>query len=121
MRCGSPERFVAAAIVRLAAPATDAEATSAEAGGLEFVPAVVDADSACSRVVASRTWLNRSAVSLFAVLADHARCLLDSVRRSLICLLFRTWILKSSIRLPDFNCATSQRGCLPRPAQVSDG
>ncbi len=53
--------------------------------------------------------------------ADHARCLLDSARRSLIGLLFRTWILKSSIRPPDFNCATSQRGCLPRPAQVSDG
>jgi len=30
-------------------------------------------------------------------------------------------ILKSSIRLPDRNCSTSQRGCLPRPAQVSDG
>ena len=28
-------------------------------------------------------------------------------------------ILKSSIRLPNLNCATSQRGCLPRPAQVS--
>ena len=28
---------------------------------------------------------------------------------------------KSSIRLPDFNCAVSQRGVLPRPAQVSDG
>jgi hypothetical protein len=40
---------------------------------------------------------------------------------SLICLFFRTRILKSSIRLPDLNCATSQRGCLPRPAQVSDG
>ena len=59
--------------------------------------------------------------SLFCDAADHARCLLDSARRSLICLLFRTWILKSSIRLPDFNCATSQRGRLPRPAQVSDG
>jgi transposase-like protein len=47
----------------------DAEATSAEAGGLEFVPAVVDADRpavASSRHVV--TWLNRSAVSLFAVL-----------------------------------------------------
>jgi len=30
-------------------------------------------------------------------------------------------ILKSSICLPERNCATSQRGCLPRPAQVSDG
>src|SRR5206468_5729335 len=30
-------------------------------------------------------------------------------------------ILKSSIRLPDFSCAASQRGFLPRPAQVSDG
>ena len=30
-------------------------------------------------------------------------------------------IRKSSIRLPDFNCAASQRGFLPRPAQVSDG
>ena len=30
-------------------------------------------------------------------------------------------ILKSSIRLPDPNFATSQRGCLPRPAQVSEG
>jgi hypothetical protein len=30
-------------------------------------------------------------------------------------------IRKSSIRLPDFNCAVSQRGVLPRPAQVSDG
>jgi hypothetical protein len=30
-------------------------------------------------------------------------------------------ILKSSIRLPERNCATSQRGCLPRPAQVSNG
>ena len=27
----------------------------------------------------------------------------------------------SSIRLPDFNCLTSQRGRLPRPAQVSEG
>jgi two-component system, NarL family, nitrate/nitrite response regulator NarL len=35
--------------------------------------------------------------------------------------LFRTWIVKSSIRFPELNCATSQRGCLPRPAQVSDG
>ena len=64
--------------------------------------------------------------------ADHARCLPDFARRSSICaahrglaicdaVLFRGWILKSSIRLPDFNCATSQRGCLPRPAQVSEG
>jgi len=30
-------------------------------------------------------------------------------------------ILKSSIRLPDPSCATNQRGCLPRPAQVSEG
>jgi hypothetical protein len=30
-------------------------------------------------------------------------------------------IRKSSIRLPDFRCAVSQRGVLPRPAQVSDG
>ena len=30
-------------------------------------------------------------------------------------------IRKSSIRLPDFDCATSQRGHLPRPAQVADG
>ena len=30
-------------------------------------------------------------------------------------------ILKSSIGLPDFNSALSQRGRLPRPAQVSDG
>ena len=30
-------------------------------------------------------------------------------------------ILKSSIRLPESNFATSQRGCLPRPAQVSEG
>ena len=30
-------------------------------------------------------------------------------------------ILKSSIRLPEPNFATSQRGCLPRPAQVSEG
>ena len=30
-------------------------------------------------------------------------------------------IRKSSIRLPDFNFAASQRGVLPRPAQVSDG
>jgi hypothetical protein len=30
-------------------------------------------------------------------------------------------ILKSSIRLPERNCSTSHRGCLPRPAQVSDG
>ena len=30
-------------------------------------------------------------------------------------------ILKSSIRLPEPNFTTSQRGCLPRPAQVSDG
>jgi hypothetical protein len=30
-------------------------------------------------------------------------------------------ILKSSIRLPEPNCAASQRGCLPRPAQVSEG
>jgi hypothetical protein len=29
-------------------------------------------------------------------------------------------ILKSSIRLPNANCATSQRGRLPRPAQVSN-
>lgn len=28
---------------------------------------------------------------------------------------------KSSIRLPDFNFAASQRGVFPRPAQVSDG
>jgi hypothetical protein len=30
-------------------------------------------------------------------------------------------IRKSSIRLPDFNFARSQRGVLPRPAHVSDG
>jgi hypothetical protein len=30
-------------------------------------------------------------------------------------------ILKSSIRLPERNCAISQRGRLPRPAQVSEG
>ena len=30
-------------------------------------------------------------------------------------------IRKSSIRLPDFSFAASQRGVLPRPAQVSDG
>ena len=30
-------------------------------------------------------------------------------------------IRKSSIRLPDFNFAASQRGVFPRPAQVSDG
>ena len=30
-------------------------------------------------------------------------------------------IRKSSIRLPDFNFAASQRGVLPRPAHVSDG
>jgi len=30
-------------------------------------------------------------------------------------------IRKSPIRLPDFNCATSQRGRLPRPDQVSEG
>src|ERR1700752_859647 len=30
-------------------------------------------------------------------------------------------IAKSSIRLPDFRCATSQRGCLPRPDHVSEG
>ena len=30
-------------------------------------------------------------------------------------------IRKSSIRLPDFSCAASQRGFLPRPAQVSEG
>ena len=30
-------------------------------------------------------------------------------------------ILKSSIRLPSLSCATSHRGFLPRPDQVSDG
>ena len=30
-------------------------------------------------------------------------------------------ILKSSIRLPDLSCATTQRGCFPRPDQVSEG
>ena len=30
-------------------------------------------------------------------------------------LVFRTRILKSSIRFPNLNCATNQRGCLPRP------
>jgi len=30
-------------------------------------------------------------------------------------------IAKSSIRRPDFRCATNQCGCLPRPAQVSEG
>jgi hypothetical protein len=31
------------------------------------------------------------------------------------------WILKSSIFFPDLSCSASQRGCLPRPAQVSAG
>jgi len=30
-------------------------------------------------------------------------------------------IAKSSIRRPDFRCATNQCGCLPRQAQVSEG
>jgi hypothetical protein len=30
-------------------------------------------------------------------------------------------IRKSSILFPEFSCAVSQRGFLPRPAQVSDG
>ena len=30
-------------------------------------------------------------------------------------------IRKSSSFFPDLSCAVSQRGCLPRPAQVSDG
>jgi len=30
-------------------------------------------------------------------------------------------IRKSSSAFPDFNCAVNQRGCFPRPAQVSDG
>ena len=30
-------------------------------------------------------------------------------------------ILKSLICLPDLSSATSQRGCLPRPDQVSEG
>ena len=42
-------------------------------------------------------------------------------RRATYRLLAAFLILKSSIRLPEFNCATSQRGCLPRPAQVSEG
>jgi hypothetical protein len=53
--------------------------------------------------------------------ADHTCGLLDVARLSLMRRLFRTWIVKSSIRFPELNCATSQRGCLPRPAQVSDG
>ncbi len=31
------------------------------------------------------------------------------------------WIRKSSRFFPDLSCAVSQRGCFPRPAQVSDG
>jgi hypothetical protein len=31
------------------------------------------------------------------------------------------WIRKSSSFLPDLSCAVSQRGCFPRPAQVSAG
>ena len=30
-------------------------------------------------------------------------------------------IRKSSILFPEFSCAVNQRGCLPRPAQVSNG
>jgi hypothetical protein len=30
-------------------------------------------------------------------------------------------IRKSSSFFPDLSCAVSQRGCFPRPAQVSDG
>lgn len=30
-------------------------------------------------------------------------------------------ILKSSIRFPDLSCLVTHRGCLPRPAQVSEG
>ena len=51
--------------------------------------------------------------------ADHACGRLDVARLSLTGgLLFRNWIVKSSIRFPELNCATSQRGCLPRPAQA---
>jgi hypothetical protein len=46
---------------------------------------------------------------------------LERARRSPIWLFFRTLILNSSIRFPNLNCATSHRGFLPRPAQVSDG
>jgi hypothetical protein len=63
----------------------------------------------------------RIGASLFAVPLDYACGLLDSARWSRICLLFRTGILKSSIRLPDFKCAASQRGRFPRPDQVSEG
>ena len=33
----------------------------------------------------------------------------------------RVWIRKSSSFFPALSCADSQRGCFPRPAQVSDG
>ena len=33
----------------------------------------------------------------------------------------RVWIRKSSSCFPALSCAVSQRGCFPRPAQVSDG
>lgn len=41
--------------------------------------------------------------------------------RALIVSRALAWILKSSIVLPALSADTNQRGCLPRPDQVSDG
>jgi hypothetical protein len=41
--------------------------------------------------------------------------------RALIVSRVLAWILKSSIVLPALSADTNQRGCLPRPDQVSDG
>lgn len=52
--------------------------------------------------------------------ANHLRPTIDarsSAYRPATALL----ILKSSILLPERNCAASQRGCLPRPVQVCEG
>jgi hypothetical protein len=104
--------------------------TSKDVGNPEHLKVFATADAAESWFKANAPkalrssmtfWSNRHRRIAVCDDDDHDRCLLDSARRSLICLFFRTWILKSSIRLPDPNCATSQRGCLPRPDQVSEG
>ena len=58
------------------------------------------------RLHAANSWIDRNARTLQPTgCKPYATCL----------------IRKSSIRLPDFNFAASQRGVFPRPAHVSDG
>ena len=84
----------------------------------DFTAEILDAGARGEISVTGRRAMKYAAERPFADFGN-GRGRLEPLRRAAAYRLLAAFlILKSSIRLPERNCATSQRGCLPRPAQT---